>query len=120
MLWQRLRTNRHVVVALFGAVAALQFLDVFTTSLMLQAGGVELNPWAAWILQHFGIMGLVLQKVVAIAAVGAVFYAGAAFVKRTHPRALEATYGVYAGALVALAAWFVVVAVNNVAVAVAA
>ena len=46
--------------------AALQVGDVATTAYALQHGGMEANPFAAWIIATLGLAGLATLKLAAV------------------------------------------------------
>ena len=52
--------------------ALLQVGDVATTAYALQHGGMEANPFAAWIIANLGIAGLATLKLAAVTYAAAV------------------------------------------------
>ena len=58
----------------FWWIVFFNIVDAALTALILQSGGVELNPIMLWHINTFGLMGLVYGKTVVLLALGLVVY----------------------------------------------
>lgn len=61
-------------LALFIALAVLQFLDYHTTMTICSLGGKELNPIMRWLFDRLGMDQALVFKGIAVLVFAAVFY----------------------------------------------
>lgn len=61
-------------LALFIALALLQFLDYHTTMTILSLGGKELNPIMRWLFDRLGMDQALVFKGIAVLVFAAMFY----------------------------------------------
>jgi Domain of unknown function (DUF5658) len=95
-----------MIIVLFSVFALTQALDVYTTWVILRAGGTEDNPIMAWCIKTFGLLaGLVVPKVALVAWVGYVFACS------SNPFKNSASVSI--GVMLALAIIYTVVVAHN-------
>ena len=59
---------------LFWCLVALNLTDFWLTSLILDSGGIEYNPYVNWFIEKFGHIGIIYAKAPFLIALGIVVY----------------------------------------------
>lgn len=59
---------------LFWILVALNLTDCVMTTLILQAGGYEANPFVDWFLVHMGPLGVTVPKLLPLLILGVLVY----------------------------------------------
>lgn len=76
---------------LFWCLVALNLIDFWLTSLILNYGGEEFNPYVAWYIEQFGHIGIIYAKVPFIIILGVIIYG---FWNRIRPMVQESAHSV--------------------------
>ena len=64
------------IITLFWILVTLNLIDFWLTSIILQNGGSELNPWVNMFMRQFGHMGILYAKAPSLILLGIIIFLG--------------------------------------------
>lgn len=65
----------YILVFSFFTLAYLNAFDLYSTTILIEHGAFEVNPYVKWIIDHHGIVpGLLMYKIINITILGFMVY----------------------------------------------